>query len=104
MLGARRPRKAGQMIAKPEDIQSSAYDLRRANGSILHGITPSQVREMALSNDLYDDDMISRSGQDRWRSVTKLSGLSIRARPVMSEPTIEPIPEVFPISHPNLNA
>ena len=102
MLGARRPRKAGQMIAKPEDIQSSAYDLRRANGSILHGITPSQVREMALSNDLYDDDMISRSGQDRWRSVTKLSGLSIRARPVMSEPTIEPIPEVFPISHPNL--
>ena len=69
------------MIAKPTPAQSNAYDLRRADGSMIHGMTPKDIRAMALANDLYADDMICKTGDDRWRSAATLSGLPIRTRP-----------------------
>jgi hypothetical protein len=69
------------MIAKPTTAQSNAYDLRRADGSMIHGMTPNDIRQMALANDLYADDMICKTGDDRWRSAATLSGLPIRTRP-----------------------
>ncbi len=69
------------MIAKPTPAQSNAYDLRRADGSMIHGMTPKDIRQMALANDLYADDMICKTGDDRWRSAATLSGLPIRTRP-----------------------
>ena len=76
------------MIAKPAQVQSTTYDLRRADGSILYGLAPTKIREMAQANDLYTDDMVCRSGEDRWRSAASLSGLTVRTRPEVAAPKV----------------
>lgn len=87
------------MIAKPTPAQSNAYDLRRADGSMIHGMTPKDIRAMALANDLYADDMICKTGDDRWRSAATLSGLPIRTRPEIATPMmVEEVEMVAPIA------
>ena len=85
------------MIAKPTPAQSNAYDLRRADGSMIHGMTPKDIRAMALANDLYADDMICKTGDDRWRSAATLSGLPIRTRPEIVVEAAPIVVEAAPI-------
>ncbi len=86
------------MIAKPTPAQTNAYDLRRADGTMIYGMTPKEIRAMAMANDLYADDMICKSGDDRWRSAATLSGLPIRTRPeiVVEVVPVKQIVEVVP--------
>jgi len=86
------------MIAKPTPAQSNAYDLRRADGSMIHGMTPNDIRQMALANDLYADDMICKTGDDRWRSAATLSGLPIRTRPQIVKEAAPIVVEAAPIA------
>lgn len=86
------------MIAKPTPAQSNAYDLRRADGSMIHGMTPKDIRAMALANDLYADDMICKTGDDRWRSAATLSGLPIRTRPQIVKEAAPIVVEAAPIA------
>ena len=76
------------MVAKTSSVQSAksaAYDLRRADGSELHGLSPANIRDMAQANEIFSDDMLRRIGDDRWRAASALSGLTIcqRPRPVL---------------------
>ncbi|NDG62915.1 MAG: hypothetical protein EBY29_05530 [Planctomycetes bacterium] len=86
------------MIAKPTPAQSNAYDLRRADGSMIQGMTPNDIRQMALANDLYADDMICKTGDDRWRSAATLSGLPIRTRPQIVKEAAPIVVEAAPIA------
>ena len=86
------------MIAKPTPAQSNAYDLRRADGSMIHGMTPKDIRAMALANELYADDMICKTGDDRWRSAATLSGLPIRTRPEIVVEAAPIVVETAPIA------
>ncbi len=68
------------MIAKPVSTSVTTYDLRRADGSMLRALLPKQIRAMAMANDLFTDDMISRTGDGNWRSAATLADLPVRKR------------------------
>lgn len=70
------------MIAKPSPSSVTTYDLRRADGSMLRALSSKQIRAMALANDLYTDDMITRTGDGNWRSAATLAELPVRKRVV----------------------
>lgn len=64
---------------------------------MIYGMTPKNIRAMALANDLYADDMICKTGDDRWRSAATLSGLPIRTRPEIVKEAAPIVVEAAPI-------
>ena len=61
-------------------VQPATYNIRRADGELLHALTSKEIRELAMSNQLFTDDMVCRSGDTKWRAASTLSGLPIRTR------------------------
>ncbi len=81
------------MIAKPNSTQTNAYDIRRIDGTVLHARSPQQIREMAVANDLFADDMICRCGDDHWRPASSLAGLPIQTRREVLQPVVAAVHE-----------
>lgn len=68
------------MTSQHDSVRASTYDLRRADGSVRSGLTPREIRTMALAGELFTDDSLSRSGQSQWRLASSLADLPVRKR------------------------
>jgi len=68
------------MIAHQTTVKAAHYDLRRADGSLHTGLTPTDIRAMAQRGDLFSDDMLCRKGDDRWRPASSLAGITVQQR------------------------